>query len=55
VFEIGDHLGHRGVGNTELSRCLGHAAALNDGREDMQIPKLKPAADLALPVNLSQH
>ncbi len=55
VFEIGDHLGNGGVGNTEVSRRLGHAAALNDGREDMQVPQLKPAADLTLPVDLSQH
>src|SRR5262245_47722652 len=30
VFKIGDHLGNRGVGNTELSGCPGHAAALNN-------------------------
>jgi hypothetical protein len=30
VLEIGDHLGNRGVGHAELSRRLGHAAALNN-------------------------
>src|SRR5262249_7409727 len=30
TFKIGDHLGDRGMGNAELSGCLGHAPALND-------------------------
>src|SRR3979490_1851931 len=55
MLEIGDHLGNRGGGNTEVSRCLGHAAVLNDRREDMQVPQLKSTAYLALPVDLSQH
>jgi hypothetical protein len=55
VFEIGDDLGDGGVGNTEVPRRLGHAAVLNDRRDDMQVPQFQPAADLTLPVDLSQH
>ena len=55
LLEIGDHLGNRGVGNTEVSRRLGHAAALNDGAEHVQVPQFQPAADLTLPVDLPQH
>src|SRR5262249_51369136 len=55
VFEIGDHLGNRGLRNAEVLRRFGHAAALNDRREHMQVPQLKPAPNLTFPVDFSHH
>src|SRR5258708_7018358 len=55
MFEGGDHLGNSGLRNAEVLRRLGHAAALNHRREHMQVSQSQPAADLTLPVDLSQH
>jgi hypothetical protein len=43
------------LGNAELLRRFGHAAALNNRQEDMQVPQLQPTSDLALPIDLSRH
>ena len=53
VLEIGDDLRHGGRGNSELRRGFGHAAALGHGGEHVQVPQPQPAADLAVPVDLS--
>jgi hypothetical protein len=55
VFKVGDHLGNGGLRNTELLRSLGHASMLNNCHEHVQIAELEPAADLTLPIDLSQH
>src|SRR5262249_31867648 len=55
MLEIGDHLGNGRLGNAEVLRRLGHAAALDDGGEHMQVPQSQPASNLAFPVDLSKH
>jgi hypothetical protein len=55
MLEIGDHCRNRRLGNAELLGGFGHAAALNDRQEHMEIPELQSAADPARPIDFSEH
>jgi len=49
AFQVGNHLGYGGLRDSELLRCLGHAAALRDRQERMQIAHPQATANLKLP------
>src|SRR5262249_26613620 len=55
MLQIGDHLGDGRLRNAEMCRRLGHAAALHDGEEHVEIAQPETAANLAFPVDLSCH
>jgi hypothetical protein len=49
VFEIGDHVRYRGLGDSELHGGFGHAALLDHHVEHMQVPQPKARSDLVFP------
>src|SRR5262249_15176070 len=55
MLEVGDDLRNGGLRHPELCGRLGHAAALHDREEDMQVAQPQPTADLALPIDFSWH
>jgi hypothetical protein len=37
LLKVRDHFGYDGLGNREVLSCFGHAAALHDSDEDIQL------------------
>ena len=53
VFEIGNHLRHGRLGNSQLCGGLGHAPVLDDCEKHVQIPQSQTAADLTVGIEFS--
>jgi hypothetical protein len=45
VLQLYDRLGHRRLGDLEAIRRLAHAAGLDDGHQDVEVPQFETALD----------
>src|SRR6476619_8443428 len=51
MFEVGNHLRHGGLRNSQFGRSLCHASALHDHREHVKVSQSKASANPTLPTH----
>jgi len=49
ILQARDGFRNGGLGHSETPCALGHAAALDDGRENVQVAQLEPSTDASIP------
>jgi hypothetical protein len=50
MLDGGNRLRHGRLRHAKMYACLGHAAVLDDGKQDVQVAQPDPAADPAIPI-----